>query len=400
MGDAAVTYSLKYQARVLTSLPSDSVNSKWIVGTTALREENEIRVLQYDPDTEQLVCKQSVTHSPEVWDIAPCPTREDLLVTVWAKNGNGSATLWRLASDGSQLEQQAEMPGQTAVLRSALWGPQQPDVVVTLEEGFLRKWAVADGGVEAVATCPAGEMVQLWSGALHPRNPSLLCTAGSNDVQTWDLRALGPGCRPSGEIKHAHKMPVRSISFAPHADTRILTAGDDSKLRFWDLRSPGQPLMELGSHRHWVWRALYNPMHDALVASCSSDCAVHLHYTPHLAASAGPPGAGAVTGPAGAQAGAAVPGQGSTAAGPRAQGALDSAAGQAAAQAAGKATSRAGASGVVDMDGKVVGWDEHEDSVYGLAWSAADPWLLASLSLDGRVALNKVPKNIKYKILI
>ncbi len=49
---------------------------------------------------------------------------------------------------------------------------------------------------------------------------------------------------------------------------------------------------------------------------------------------------------------------------------------------------------------QVVGWDEHEDSVYGLAWSAADPWLLASLSLDGRVALNKVPKNIKYKILI
>lgn len=42
MGDAAVTYSLKYQARVLTSLPSDSVNSKWIVGTTALREENEV----------------------------------------------------------------------------------------------------------------------------------------------------------------------------------------------------------------------------------------------------------------------------------------------------------------------------------------------------------------------
>ena len=48
----------------------------------------------------------------------------------------------------------------------------------------------------------------------------------------------------------------------------------------------------------------------------------------------------------------------------------------------------------------MVTWDEHEDSVYGLAWSASDPWLLASLSFDGRVALSKVPKNIKYKILI
>ncbi len=66
----------------------------------------------------------------------------------------------------------------------------------------------------------------------QPRAPP----ASLRPAQTWDLRALGPGCRPSGEIKHAHKMPVRSISFAPHADTRILTAGDDCKLRFWDLR--------------------------------------------------------------------------------------------------------------------------------------------------------------------
>jgi hypothetical protein len=38
--------------------------------------------------------------------------------------------------------------------------------------------------------------------------------------------------------------------------------------------------------------------------------------------------------------------------------------------------------------------------VYGLAWSAADPWLFASMSYDGRLVVNKVPKNIKYKILI
>jgi WD40 repeat protein len=44
--------------------------------------------------------------------------------------------------------------------------------------------------------------------------------------------------------------------------------------------------------------------------------------------------------------------------------------------------------------------EEHEDSVYGLAWSAADPWLLASMSYDGRVVVSAVPKGLKYKILI
>jgi hypothetical protein len=36
----------------------------------------------------------------------------------------------------------------------------------------------------------------------------------------------------------------------------------------------------------------------------------------------------------------------------------------------------------------------------GLEWSAADPWVFASLSYDGRVMVNRVPSQIKYKILI
>jgi hypothetical protein len=42
-----------------------------------------------------------------------------------------------------------------------------------------------------------------------------------------------------------------------------------------------------------------------------------------------------------------------------------------------------------DLDGKAHTYDEHEDSVYGLAWSMADPWLCASLSYDGRVVVNR-----------
>lgn len=51
-------------------------------------------------------------------------------------------------------------------------------------------------------------------------------------------------------------------------------------------------------------------------------------------------------------------------------------------------------------DGKAHTYDDHEDSVYGLSWSAVDPWLFASMSYDGRLMVNRVPKNIKYKILI
>ena len=45
-------------------------------------------------------------------------------------------------------------------------------------------------------------------------------------------------------------------------------------------------------------------------------------------------------------------------------------------------------------------FDEHEESVYSVAWSACDAWVFASLSYDGRVVINHVPSTEKYKILL
>ena len=43
---------------------------------------------------------------------------------------------------------------------------------------------------------------------------------------------------------------------------------------------------------------------------------------------------------------------------------------------------------------------ELNDSVYSLAWSAADPWVYAALCYDGTVAVRSVPSKEKYKILL
>lgn len=51
-------------------------------------------------------------------------------------------------------------------------------------------------------------------------------------------------------------------------------------------------------------------------------------------------------------------------------------------------------------DGLVGRYEEHEDSVYAVEWSSADPWTFASLSYDGRLVLNKVPRKYKYQILL
>ena len=45
-------------------------------------------------------------------------------------------------------------------------------------------------------------------------------------------------------------------------------------------------------------------------------------------------------------------------------------------------------------------YDQHDDSVYAVAWSAGDPWIFASLSYDGQVVINTVPQDQKYKIIL
>ena len=50
-------------------------------------------------------------------------------------------------------------------------------------------------------------------------------------------------------------------------------------------------------------------------------------------------------------------------------------------------------------DGVIKTYDDHEDSVYAAEWSCADPWTFASLSYDGRLVINQVPRSVKFRIL-
>ncbi|VEU36063.1 unnamed protein product [Pseudo-nitzschia multistriata] len=43
---------------------------------------------------------------------------------------------------------------------------------------------------------------------------------------------------------------------------------------------------------------------------------------------------------------------------------------------------------------------EHMDSIHALAWGASDAWIYLSASYDGKVVLNHVPSKEKYKILL
>ena len=52
------------------------------------------------------------------------------------------------------------------------------------------------------------------------------------------------------------------------------------------------------------------------------------------------------------------------------------------------------------LDGIISKFDENVDSVYAADWSTVDPWTFASVSFDGRVMIDQVPKETKFKVLL
>lgn len=146
-------------------------------------------------------------------------------------------------------------------------------------------------------------------------------------------------------------------------------AGEDSSIRFWDLRRPDSPLLALQGHSHWVWTVNYNQLHDQLVLSTSSDCSVRLWNAQSVSSSP---------------------------------------------------SSDNGMEGGETPNRLLETLAHHEDSVYAASWSSTDAWVFASLSYDGHAVINqyvprgarseryaipnvvacRVPQSEKYRILL
>jgi len=151
MADPGITLGLKFQARVLVPQVAEKDSSQWLVATNCLREENEVRVVQYDPATETVKSPAAYVHNSEVWDLAPCPERTDRFFTVHNSGGEYDVTLWEAPPDDQVLRSLSDLPGIDATIRRVLWHPKENGKVATIEEGKLKTWSLAEESVKALA---------------------------------------------------------------------------------------------------------------------------------------------------------------------------------------------------------------------------------------------------------
>ncbi|XP_015236749.1 PREDICTED: protein TSSC1 [Cyprinodon variegatus] len=350
------------------------------------KEISEIHIIDFD-DENNIINKNVLLHQAgEIWHIAASPADKAVITTCYNKTSDSRvvscAAVWRMPSDwdsGShESPDDSAHNAQTLELlchldnsahgnaACVLWEPMGDGKrVISLADNHALLWDLQESCTQATvsstATLEGKGQLKFTSGKWSPHhNCSQLATANDTSIRGWDLRTMSQiYC-----IENAHGQLVRDLDFNPNRQYYLASCGDDCKVKFWDVRNVQEPVKTLEEHSHWVWSVRYNHSHDQLVLTASSDSRLILSNMVSISSE------------------------------PFGHLVDDEELSE------GEDNHQEEKSKEPLKDNVVSTYEEHEDSVYAAEWSSADPWLFASLSYDGRLVINRVPRALKYSILL
>ncbi|KAG5212877.1 hypothetical protein R6Z07F_002019 [Ovis aries] len=384
--DAPVIYGLEFQARALTPQTAETDAIRFLVGTQSLKYDNQVHVIDFD-DENNIINKTVLLHQAgEIWHISASPADRGVLATCYSQAADSKvvtcAAVWRMPAElepGSQESpEDAASPAHALELLCLLepaargstacvaWEPAGDGKrVVSLADSHILLWDLEGSSSQATLASSASlegkGQLKFTTGRWSPHhNCSQVATANDTAIRGWDTRTMSQiYC-----IESAHGQLVRDLDFNPNKQYYLASCGDDCKVKFWDTRNVAEPVKTLEEHSHWVWNVRYNHSHDQLVLTGSSDSRVILS---NMVSISSEPFGHLVDD--------------------------DDLSDQEERRLEEKSQEP-------PQDSVIATYEEHEDSVYAVDWSSADPWLFASLSYDGRLVINRVPRALKYHILL
>ncbi|KAJ2327528.1 hypothetical protein GGI00_004439 [Coemansia sp. RSA 2681] len=337
-------YGIDRHTLCLTSLSTaDASHSLFALGTLGIHEPGEIHVVDLNSDDDDVLHNSVFTHTTGIRALAAAPWDEQQLLVV---STEGTVELVALARGGEREETQ---------VMAQLEQTSKANRVVCHPMAAVRQAAAVAAGVGVtmwdMAHLPALTqslaLEDIETAAWHPTSSTVLATSDTHGgLRTWDLRTA----TVATAIECAHTGRIRALDYNPNLPYHLASGGSDGALRIWDLRHPTSPLISAANHTHWICALHYNPFHDQLLLSAGSDALVNLESAVSVSSA--------------------------------------------------RAADTHEDDGPRPTDGLVKQYDDHESSVYAVQWSANDPWVFASLSFDGRLVINTVPREEKYKILL
>ncbi|KCV69393.1 hypothetical protein H696_03824 [Fonticula alba] len=403
----AVLYGIKHPSMAMCSLPSSATTgvgsdeaARFLVGSATTRGPAEVHLLEVSSEPADPAAdagdscgpiRSSFYHHPrgQICDISSSPHNSSWFATssVDAASGENFVTVWGATfpfSPGSPSLPASGNPGDNSPplkMIASLSGLKsqvnnQGEFATIDQAGALCLFNFAGSTATATNPAPANRTATISTADFGVANPSpllacswnphqdaqIVTSAQDGSLTVWDIRSKRPAIRTTSA--HGLKVPVRAVDHNPLAASFLASGGDDGSVRIWDIRNMGSgPVKTTLSHTHWVWSVEYNHFYDELLLSAGSDSRVHLENV-----------------------GSHVSGSSSYSAG-------ESTHSDSGLPASSPTPSRSRA-------GPVHTYTPHEESVYSARWSASEPWILASVSYDGRVAINVVPRSEKLRLLL
>lgn len=376
--DSPVIYGLEFQTRALSAQTAETDIVRFLVGTQSLKfSDNQVHLVELNEETGNL--KTEVFQHPvgEIWSLQASPTESNVFITCYnslcglndERKCQMKGAVWKFpdekenANDITDLIKLGDIDTTTYGndLKTIAYHPIESTKAVSVVDNKFVLWDLNDNGIQAstCGTLASKGQPRFTNGKWNPHNGcNQFVTLNENHIRGWDFRSPSDPC---WAILSAHSQIIRDLDFNANRQYFLSTCGDDGYMKFWDIRSPTEPVLSRMEHSHWVWNIRINRFHDQLVLTSSSDSRVILCSIASISSE---------------PFGHIVPPD--------------------------EDTNQSDDIYKKDKleDGVVGRYEEHEDSVYAVEWSSADPWTFASLSYDGRLVLNKVPRKYKYQILL
>lgn len=303
----------------------------------------------------------------------------------------------------------------------------QGDVLTVQDDGSLMQWDVAFGAATATrhnqqaktsTSIPWDTPPRL---AWDPHHVDIAAVSTGTMVQLVDWReSSNSGGGGGGGILSCphHRYGVTDLDYNPNKPHMLVTSGKDGLIKFWDLRKTStqtstslyntadepepsgskrtlkklRPLLVArGGHSHWATRVRYNPFHDQLVISAGTDSMVNLWRMSTISSAPLVMLEDENSNHSSSSDRMTM----MTTTNTKHHNHTTTGGNNNATEKAASSTSSSAATANVRVSSF-----EHLDSVQSIAWGAADAWIYLSASYDGKVVLNHVPSQEKYKILL
>uniref|UniRef100_A0A1L8DAV6 Putative wd repeat protein n=2 Tax=Nyssomyia neivai TaxID=330878 RepID=A0A1L8DAV6_9DIPT len=367
MDEGISIYGLEFQARALVSQLAENNEIRFFIATQSLKPNNQVHLLEVNDDGDSAL-KSTIFSHPygEVWKLNSSPHDANLLVSCCSSQRGSQVSMramfLRLPDDDAVPEDGQEflsfkdaeelpLDGHGSDVKTTEFHPVESNILATVVDGKVLLMNRAESQTRVVAEVTSKNCPKFTGGkwSQHHQGNQFI-TLHDCTIRSFDIRDSN---HTAWSIEDAHAQLVRDIDCNPNKQCHIVTGGDDGCIKIWDSRNTKEAVFVRSDHSHWVWSVRFNTFHDQLVLSSSSDSKVLLTCASSVSS-----------------------------------------------EAQGEDTIAEGGNKERLHDGLLQTFEQHEDSVYCVEWSSADPWTFASLSYDGRVIVSKVPRQYKYQILL